>query len=152
MRYEIIAIAVWGAIGLSSMADARSFRHPGAFDSAAEFEVRAEGVRRQVQPWTADFAKLRSNSHDRPNYLPHPVTVVVRGLGRQPENYGQLFNDAAAAYALALDWRITGDAQRGVAAARILTAWAKTLERIDGTADRYLASGLYGYPTGVLLS
>jgi hypothetical protein len=66
-----------------------------------------------------------------------------------PENYGNLFNDTAAAYALALDWRVSGDVRRGAAAARILNAWAHTLTSVTGTSDKFLASGIYGYQLAV---
>ena len=65
------------------------------------------------------------------------------------ENYATLFNDAAAAYALALDWRITGDTQRAARAAAILNAWAGTLKVVTGTSDKYLASGIYGYQLAI---
>ncbi|WP_343617026.1 alginate lyase family protein [Novosphingobium sp.] len=94
---------------------------------------------------------MRANSHDSTSYWARDVEVVVRGtqVGGPRENYANLFNDTAAAYALALDWRISGDRKRGAAAARILNAWARTLKTITGTSDRYLASGIYGYQLAI---
>jgi hypothetical protein len=136
---------------MSSIAQARSFNHPGALDSLVEFADIAQAVRAGRDPWAADFSRMRANRHDSPDYMPRPVSVLVRGAapGHLPENYANLFNDAAAAYALALDWRISGDEKRGARAAQILTAWARTLTAITGTSDKYLASGIYGYQLAV---
>lgn len=125
--------------------------HPGALNSARDFAAMAEAVKQHRDPWAADFAKMRANSHDDPAYQPREVAVVVRGAqpGGASENYANLFNDVAAAYALALDWRISGDERRGRAAARILNAWARSLRKIEGTSDRYLAAGIYGYQLAI---
>lgn len=151
MYFKLSGCVLLIGLGICQSARGQAFQHPGALNSGGEFSVRAQGLQHHVKPWTDDFAKLRANSHDKPDYAPRPVRVVVRGIGRgqPPENYARLFNDAAAAYALALDWRLTGDTSRAAAAARILTAWAQTLQGIEGTADRYLASGLYGYQLAV---
>jgi hypothetical protein len=56
-----------------------------------------------------------------------------------------LYVDAARAYQNALLWKITGNTANGNTARDILNAWASTLTTVSGNADRYLASGLYGY-------
>jgi hypothetical protein len=72
--------------------------------------------------------------------------VVFRGAnGRDRENYHALYNDAAAAYALALRWHVSGDDRYADKGVEVLNAWAATLTAIRGTSDRYLASGVYGY-------
>jgi hypothetical protein len=128
-----------------------SIRHPGAFDTTEEFSKTARAVQAGIPPWAEEFNRLRANRHDDPDYAPHPVSILVRGAapGRLAENYAHLFNDTAAAYALALDWRISGDVRRGAAATRILNAWAQTLTSITGTSDKFLASGIYGYQLAV---
>ncbi|WP_415434411.1 alginate lyase family protein [Acetobacter orientalis] len=137
--------------GWSRTACARDFIHPGALDSTADFHRMAQTVHDGTQPQALDFQKLRTNHHDTPGYTPRPVADIVRGKVPPPgkQNYALLFNDTAAAYALALDWRVSGDRARGAAAARILNAWADTLQRIGGSSDRFLASGLYGYQLAV---
>ncbi|WP_242124846.1 alginate lyase family protein [Sphingobium sp. Sx8-8] len=126
-------------------------RHPGALDDGVEFSAIKLAVARGRSPWADVFARMRANRHDDPAYMPHPVAVLVRGAGRgqPPQNYASLFNDAAVAYALSLDWRISGNAARGAAAARILNGWARGLTSITGTSDKYLASGLYGYQLAI---
>jgi hypothetical protein len=128
-----------------------SLTHPGALNSAQDFQRMSEAVRQGRQPWAAEFARLRANTHDSVDYQPHPVAEVIRGTApdHPPENYALLFNDAAAAYALALDWRISGDSARAAQAVRILTVWGRTLRQIGGTGDKYLASGIYGYELAV---
>lgn len=125
--------------------------HMGAFASQADFARMSADIYQHKQPQTADFLLLRSNPHDSPDYTPHPVSVVVRGTApnHPPENYAALYNDAAAAYALALDWRVSKDPARAARAAYILMAWAETLRSISGTSDKYLASGIYGYQLAV---
>ncbi|NOW48443.1 hypothetical protein FHW96_004631 [Novosphingobium sp. SG751A] len=136
---------------LTAHAGDGAFRHPGAFSSARDFAAIAEAVKQHRDPWAADFAKMRANAHDDPAYQPRDVATVVRGAqpGGPSENYANLFNDAAAAYALALDWRISGDERRGNAAVRILKAWAHSLRMVTGTSDRYLAAGIYGYQLAI---
>jgi hypothetical protein len=150
-NFRLVLVAAALMSGMSAIAQAHSFIHPGALDSLEEFGEIERAVRAGRDPWTADFSRMRANSHDSPDYAPRPVSVLVRGTapGHLPENYANLFNDTAAAYALALDWRISGDEKRGARAAQILTAWARTLTAITGTSDRYLASGIYGYQLAV---
>jgi hypothetical protein len=146
------AFASWlFLVGAGAASAGQPFHHPGAFDTSDEFARIKQAVQAGRAPWADEFARMRANHHHDPGYVPRPVAVLVRGTapGHLPENYTNLFNDAAAAYALALDWRISGDTQRGTAAARILDAWAKALTTITGTSDKYLASGIYGYQLAV---
>ncbi len=89
---------------------------------------------------------LVENPHSSLDWKPHPVPVIYRGFnGTNKENYSLLFNDAAAAYALAVRWKVSGDTAYADSAVAILDAWSKVLTRIDGTSDKFLASGIYGY-------
>src|SRR3954471_434085 len=79
-------------------------------------------------------------------WTPRPAAAVYRGAdGTHPENYGQLYNDAGAAYALALRWKVSGDSAYADKSIQILNAWGSTLTTIGGTSDKFLAAGLYGY-------
>lgn len=73
------------------------------------------------------------------------VATVIRGSNAAAgsENYGKLYNNAAAAYQLALRM-ISGDTAFADKAVKILDAWAGTLVDIDGTSDRLLVSGCMG--------
>ncbi len=124
----------------------KGFTHPGLLHSQADFERMRSKVARGEQPWTAGWQKLVANRHASPAWQPNPKEIVYRGAdGKHPETYPALYNDAAAAYALALRWQVSGDDAYADKAVEVLNAWAATLTAIRGTSDRYLASGIYGY-------
>ncbi|AER33065.1 MULTISPECIES: alginate lyase family protein [Pantoea] len=150
-KNAIITAMFFFGLSPSCFSENGSFIHPGALNTADDFKKTALEVKEGHQPWSSDFALLRSNAHDSPDYTPHPVAVLYRGTaaGHPKENYALLFNDAAAAYALALDWRLSGDDSRAKRAVYILTQWAEKLRSIDGTSDKFLAAGLYGYQLAV---
>lgn len=122
------------------------FAHPGMLHSASDLAFMKKQVDAGLEPWKSGFEMLTNNSHSSIDWKPAPKTMVYRGFdGTNTENYGSLFNDAAAAYALALRWHITGDVVYADHAIAILNAWASTMTGIAGTSDRFLASGIYGY-------
>ena len=99
-----------------------------------------------AQPWTDGWSRLVTNRHASLDWRPNPQAIVYRGKNpTHAENYATLFNDAAAAYALALRWEVSGDAAFADKAVAILNAWSSTLTGIDGSSDKFLASGIYGY-------
>ncbi|MDX6348090.1 MAG: hypothetical protein QOF84_2880 [Streptomyces sp.] len=128
----------------ASPAAAATIIHPGMLHTAADFTRMAAKVGAAAQPWQEDWAVLIANSHSWPTYTANPQATIYRGSGT-PENYGILYNDIAAAYQNALRWKIQGVGAQGDAARDILNAWSSTLTLLDGTADRFLASGIYGY-------
>lgn len=116
--------------------------HPGLLHTADDI-TRIQGfVNDGTEPWLTGWNKLEARANA--DYSPNPVETVYRGTG-SPENYANLFRDAAAAYANAVHWSISGDETRAQAAIAILDGWSSTLKAIDGSSDKYLASGLYGY-------
>jgi hypothetical protein len=124
----------------------KSFIHPGLLHTTADFDRMRKHVTAGDQPWKSGWEKLIANPHASPEYKPRPEEVVYRGFDKiHPENYNRLFNDIAAAYACALRWQISGDDAYADKAIEIMNAWAGTLKQIQGTSDRYLASGIYGY-------
>ena len=132
-----------GGAGGSS---AGGFVHPGLLHATADLARMKAKVAAGAQPWTAGWNRLVANAHAALTWTPRPAAIVYRGAnGTNPENYAQLFNDAAAAYALALRWQIAGDSAYADKGIQVLNAWSATLTGIDGTSDKFLASGLYGY-------
>ncbi|KAL4890597.1 chondroitin AC/alginate lyase [Aspergillus ambiguus] len=122
------------------------FIHPGALHTTDDFERIVGHVTNQDEPWNTTWTLLSSNSYAQSSYQPRPVEVVYRGDdGVNTENYPNLYRDTAAAYQLALRWRISGDTAYADAAINILNSWATTLNSIGGSSDKFLASGIYGY-------
>ena len=125
---------------------ATDFVHPGLLHSSEDLTRMKARVASGAQPWTAGWNRLIANAHAALTWTARPAAIVYRGAnGTNPENYAQLFNDAAAAYAMALRWQISGDSAYADKAIQVLDAWSAMLTGIDGTSDKFLASGLYGY-------
>jgi hypothetical protein len=143
------ALIVIGSGLRATAADNQPFVHPGLLHSREDFDRMRIGVNQGDQPWTAGWQLLLHNSHASLAWKPNPQKIVYRGFdGTHAENYSALFNDVAAAYALALRWKISGDDAYAGKAIAILDAWSSTLTAIQGTSDRYLAAGIYGYELG----
>lgn len=136
------------ALTLSCMSTAASaFDHPGALHSQSDLLRMKKNVAHLEKPWIDSWNLLIANPHSSLTWNPRPVEIVYRGKDGEGhgENYASLFNDAAAAYALALRWSISGDDRYADRAAYILDAWSDRLKTISGSSDRFLASGIYGY-------
>ncbi|KAH8817082.1 putative GPI anchored protein [Xylogone sp. PMI_703] len=123
-----------------------SLVHPGMLHTEADFTRMKSKVSAKAAPWITSWNILTANSHSQASYTPRPQAIVYRGNdGTHGENYSLLFNDVAAAYALALRWKISGDTSFADTAVKILNAWGSTLTAIRGTSDAALAAGIYGY-------
>jgi len=108
--------------------------------------MAAKAITTKASPWVDSWNTLKGNSLASLGWKPNPQTVVYRGFdGTHPENYMTLCMDAAAAYACALRWKISGDAAYADHAVTIMNAWSSTLTAIGGTIDGFLASGIQGY-------
>lgn len=123
-----------------------AFLHPGMLHNEEDFErMRRHRAR---DPWSVGLERLLANRHAQLDWRPNPAEVIIRGSGRDvpgPENYRQLYNDTAAAYACALRWKITRDRDYAEKALEILNAWSSTLKQVTGSSDKALAAGFYGY-------
>jgi hypothetical protein len=122
----------------------KGFVHPGLLHTEEDLERMRSMVRARRSPWIEGWGELISSSHAQLGWQPRATEEIIRGAV-PGQNSSLLFNDAHAAYQLALRWRIGGDARYAENAAEILNAWSSTLKRIDGNADRFLAAGIYGY-------
>jgi hypothetical protein len=123
-----------------------AFTHPGLLHTTADLDRITTHVTNDEAPWSTTWDLLTSNAHAQSDYTPNPQATIYRGDdGTHDENYSVLFNDAAAAYQLAVRWLISGDTAYADAAIGVLDAWASTLTAIGGSSDKYLAAGLYGY-------
>ena len=124
----------------------QSFVHPGLLHTESDFARMQHNVAQKREPWMQGWQALTTNHHASLDWKPRPEAIVYRGGDHvHHENYAVLFNDAAAAYALGLRWKISGDDAYADKAIAILNAWSNTLTSIGGSSDRFLASGIYGY-------
>ncbi|MFF7788424.1 alginate lyase family protein [Streptomyces sp. NPDC007991] len=142
----LTAALALGATATATTADAApaTFTHPGMLHNWGDINRAKVRVAAGDDPWLSSWNRLTANSHSQSTWTARPQSVVYRGSGT-PENYSLLYNDIAAAYQNALRWQVAGTAANGDCAVRILNAWANTLTSIQGTADRFLAAGIYGW-------
>jgi len=143
-RHRAILAALLLVVVTSAIAKAQaSFIHPGALHTQDDLDRMSAQVVSGSSPRIDGWNILVANPHSSLSWTPRPVATVVRGGAG--ENYSLLYNDAAAAYACALRWYISGDTAYADKAIEILNAWGYTLTSITGTSDRFMASGIYGY-------
>lgn len=125
---------------------AAAFTHLGALHTADDIARVKDHVDAGDEPWSTAFTLLMENDHAQLSYEPNAVEVITRGsTGTNTENYSNAYQDAAAAYQLALEWLILGNDSYADASVAILNDWSSTLQDINGTSDMFLAAGLYGY-------
>ncbi|UJR61542.1 cell wall anchor protein [Dickeya zeae] len=143
LRYLLALLLMSSVMSVQAVT---TFVHPGLLHTQADFDRIKTQLANDAEPWKSGWNKLISNNHASLNWKANPVEIVYRGANSEgAENYGRLYNDAAAAYALALRWKLSGDSAYADKAIDILNAWSSVLKDIRGTSDRYLAAGIYGY-------
>lgn len=103
-----------------------------------------------TDPVYASYLHLCQNTYAQIPYTPNPQKILVRGdangTGVERENYINACRDAAAAFQLALRWRISGEAQFADAAVNVLNQWADVCERITANDNnQFLLAGFQGY-------
>jgi len=124
----------------------KPFIHPGLLNCNEDFNRIRAKVDAHSEPWKSGWEKLLANPHCSLKWTPHPEETIWRGDNSgHPQNYSVLYNDISAAYACALRWRISGEKNYARKAVEIMNAWSSTLKHIDGSSDKFLAAGIYGY-------
>lgn len=130
-----------------------TYDHPCAMFGQADFDR----VKKMLDDGTApqavkdEFQNLKNNRFGMLSYQPDPQTLIVRGdaTGITPdgkENYAPAMRDAAAAYQMALLWKLTDDTRYADMSVKILNDWAKTCKEIKSNdANQMLAAGCQGY-------
>lgn len=124
-----------------------SLDHPCLLHTEADFEFVREKVNAGSAPWSNAYAHLEESTYAQSTYTPTPVTYLARldqtnwgslndrwtnaGIADLYEdgmwsNYTYLMRDAAAAYQLALRWKISEDDTYADTAINILNEWAST--------------------------
>ncbi|WP_081972183.1 RICIN domain-containing protein [Paenibacillus borealis] len=124
-------------------APAGGFAHPGLLHSQADFDRMRQMVNAGTQPYLDGWNQLMNSPLSQAGWTPRATATIIRG--GTGDNVALLYNDTARAYQNALRWKISGSTANGDTARDILNAWSSTLTAVSGNADRYLASGLYGY-------
>ena len=122
---------------------AQAFVHPGILHTQEDFDRMKAKVAAGAQPWKAGYDVLTSNTYAQLSWGSHATDTISRG--GTGDNVVLLYRDVAAAYQHALRWKLTGDSAYGNKSVEILNSWSLTHKVLTGNADRYLASGLFGY-------
>jgi hypothetical protein len=127
-----------------------ALKHPGGLNVTEDFDrIKTAIATGKGEIWDG-WNKLIANSHADPTKnAPQAVEKLIRGgkSREEPEadNYSKAFNDVAAAYQLALRWKISGDVASANRSIQILNAWASTCKQLSGDPNVFLAAGFYGY-------
>ncbi len=121
----------------------KAFIHPGALHTKEDLNRIAEAVKNGNQPYVDGFKKLTESPFAQPTVTSRATETIVRG--GNGSNFALLYEDCAKVYQNALRWHLEGNEECGKTACDILNSWSSTLKTVTGNADRYLASGLYGY-------
>ncbi|WP_241572850.1 alginate lyase family protein [Rosenbergiella nectarea] len=143
---KVFSFIIFSLLMLMNSCFAKNFVHPGMLSTNADFDKTKELISQNSTPVMQSWNFLLTSRFSNENYTPNAKSYVIRGnpsWGK--DNYTSLYQDAAAAYQLALRWKISGDTKYADASARILDQWSTTLTGIGGTSDKFLVSGIYGY-------
>ncbi|MGW1273251.1 alginate lyase family protein, partial [Streptomyces sp. NPDC002491] len=134
------------AVGVTAApsASAAGYAHPGLLHTGADLARMAAKVKAGAAPQTAGYARLTANRHAQSGWTADPQATVYRGAG-SPQNYAVLYNDLHAAYQNGLRFHVSGERAYADTAVAMLNAWSAKLTSLAGSADRFLAAGLYGY-------
>lgn len=121
------------------IASDHEFIHPGILHNRAELDFIRERVQKGDEPWASAWLELRNHPTAQLEWEPDPIQEVVRGAYNNP-NIGatRLMDDGQAAFAHALQWYVTRDAEHAATSIEILNAWAVTLELVGGHDARLL--------------
>jgi hypothetical protein len=122
-------------------------RHPALLHTEADFALMKQKVDAGVEPWLSGWKTLTSNNFAQLGFNPRPLETVLRGGDGQ--NYSQMWGDMQKTYRCALRWKVSGDTAYADQAVRFLNVWSSTMKVLGGNADRFLASGIYGYQWAV---
>ncbi|RTE76326.1 hypothetical protein BHE90_009199 [Fusarium euwallaceae] len=118
-----------------------AFTHPGLLVTESDIDRVKTKLASKQEPWVSSWNKLTSIPFSAADYEDHATAEIYRS-----ENGEALWHDAAAAFNLALRWKITGDEQFAETASSVLVAWADKLRTLKGGGDdAYLTAGLQGY-------
>ena len=129
-----------------------TYQHPCAMFNDADFTR----VKTMLDDGTApqavkeEFEILKNSAYTSLSYSASPTEWIVRGdptgTGESSENYANAMRDAAAAYQLALLWKLTGNKEYAATSVKVMNDWADKCKGIKSNdANQMLAAGAQGY-------
>lgn len=122
----------------------KPFVHPGMLHSNAELTFIKGKIASEEEPWKSAWEQLSSAKVASLNHSLSATANVVRGARNRPDiGSSDMSSDAAAAYAHALQWSLTGEQAHASKAIEILNAWSGSLKSVGGH-DAKLLIGMDG--------
>lgn len=118
--------------------------HVGGLHTEEDFERIREKLKAGESPWVEGYEVLKNSRYAQLSFQTWPTEIIVRG-GGVGENYMNAARGAAAAYQLALRWKIEENGQYAKKAVEILNKWAKTCIGLGGDSNVSLGAGIYGF-------
>lgn len=79
--------------------------HVGGLHTEEDFERIREKLKAGESPWVEGYEVLKNSKYAQLSFQTYPTEIIVRG-GGSGENYMNAARGAAAAYQLALRWKI----------------------------------------------
>ncbi len=129
-----------------------TFNHPCAMYAQADFDRVKASLDNGTAPQAVkdEFEALKNSNYTRLPYTPSPTKQIVRGDAtgtlEGKENYANAMRDAAAAYQMAILWKLTGNNEYAANAVNILNSWAATCTAVTSNdSNHMLAAGVQGY-------
>ncbi|KAK7430747.1 hypothetical protein QQZ08_002791 [Neonectria magnoliae] len=135
-----MALLRFTALSLISLPGAFAFSHPGLLVTDQDITRATKKIAAKQDPWLASWDKLTNLEFSSASYTSNAAADISRA-----SNGELLWHDAAAAFNLALRWKISGDDAYAATAVDILVAWAEELKTLSGGDEAYLIAGLQGY-------
>lgn len=129
-----------------------TFNHPCGMFNQADFDrvksMLDDGT--APKPVKDEFELLKNSRYTLTPYTPQPTEYIVRGdatgTPENTENYSKAMYDAAAAYQMALLWKLTGETKYADNAVNIMNTWADVCKGITSNdMNQMLAAGCQGY-------
>ena len=129
-----------------------SFSHPCAYVNSEDIERARTHIAAAdaTDPVYAAWLSFCSSEWAQETVKPSALSTIVRGdptgTGVDKENFILCDRQAAAAFQLALRWRISGDIKYAEASRAILNEWASVAKTITANdSNQYLLAGFQGY-------
>lgn len=130
-----------------------TYQHPCAMFNQADFDRVKKSLDDATAPQAVkdEFTLLKNSRYTVLPYTPSPLEYIVRGDGTGitsdgKEHYQEAMNDAAAAYQMALLWKLTGDTRYADNSVRVMNEWAAQCKGIRANDNnKFLAAGAQGY-------